>query len=309
MKKRKSPFIKSISPVQLDNGSLQLQQITDYILTFINPEKIICFGSTITRTISKSCFVEEDNTEKIQPLNRYCLLVIPSVTEKTADILMQQTIEQNCKTMANLTVIVHRMKEVNQCLQQGSSFFTAIYKSGMLLHNLDQEPFVAAAPLIDQTQKISRRELFWNQWFQLASDFMLGAQFYTTQSKNNLAVFMLHQCLQHCYAGMLRVLTGYRTSSNSLRRLIKLIENALPESSFSTIHQNSPEENRLMAILLKGFSDARYNDDFAITQQEVIILIGRVGEILDGAHLICKERIETIKEDLKNQPNKPDAAQ
>lgn len=292
MKKRNLSFIKSVISKVPVMKNIELKQITDYILTLMVPEKIICFGSKVTQTISNSCFVGEKS--KVSP-NSYCLLIIPPAETVSADLVIQQTIELGCKTLANVTVIVHKMKEINEALQKGSSFFTAIYKKGLLVHDLGKEDFCVPLAAEAMDQRIIRREMFWNQWFKLSSDFMSGASFYATQQINNLAVFMLHQSLQHCYSGMLRVLTGYRTNSNSLRRLLRLIENALPESSFTAIHENTPQEARLMDILLKGYSDARYKKEFEIKAEEVTELLHRIQQILNGADLICKERIRAIK--------------
>ena len=292
MEKQKLLFIKSVISKLPVMKNIALKQITDYILKVIVPEKIVCFGSTVTHTVNNSCFIKEQHTAN--PAS-YCLLIVPQAKERLADLVIQQTIERNCQTLASVTVIVHRMEEINRALQSGSSFFTAIYKKGLLVHDLGNEDF--AVPLSGQSmnKRIIRREAFWNQWFKLSSDFMLGARFYASQQVNNLAVFMLHQSLQHCYSGMLRILTGYRTNSNSLRRLLKFIENGLPGSSFTSLDVHTPEEARLLDILLKGYSEARYKKGFEIKAEEVTELLNRVQQILHQADLICREKIKSVK--------------
>lgn len=292
MEKQKLLFIKSVISKLPVMKNIELKQITDYILKLIIPEKIVCFGSTVTHTVNSSCFVQEQHTAN--PAS-YCLLIVPQAKERLADLIIQQTIERSCKTLANVTVIVHRMEEVNRALQSGSSFFTAIYQKGLLVHDLGKEDFTAPLPGQNMNKRIARREVFWNQWFKLSSDFMLGARFYANAQVNNLAVFMLHQSLQHCYSGMLRILTGYRTNSNSLRRLLRFIENGLPESSFTSLNAHTPKEARLLDILLKGYSEARYKKGFEIKSEEVTELLTRVQQILHQADLICKERINSIK--------------
>ena len=106
---------------------------------------------------------------------------------------------------------------------------------------------------------------------------------------------MLHQALQHCYSGMLRVLTGYRTNTNGLRRLMKLIDNILPESSFTTNHK-TPEDTRLTGLLLKGFGDARYSEKFEVNHQELSLMIERITNILSKGNDSCLKHLKQLKE-------------
>lgn len=292
MKKQKTPVAKA-KIVAESIETIELKSITHAILRKIKAEKIICFGSIVTAKKKISCFSSEEEDISPEP-NSYCLLVIPSVTESVPDILIQQRLEEELKSLANITIIVHRMLEINAALQNNSSFFTKVYRKGLLLHDHETEPFIAAATGKNISERISKRERFWHQWFTLSHSFLMGAHFYSGEQRNNLAVFMLHQSLQHCYSAMLRVLTGYRSNSNSLKRLIKLIDSALPDSSFSPT-EPTPESARLSALLMKGFSDARYNDRFSVTNDELNALLNRIETLLTQANLICQEHIEKLK--------------
>jgi HEPN domain-containing protein len=292
MKKQKTPVAKA-KTVAESIETIELKSITHAILRKIKAEKIICFGSIVTAKKKISCFSSEEEDISPEP-NSYCLLVIPSVTESVPDILIQQRLEEELKGIANITIIVHRMLEINAALQNNSSFFTKVYRKGVLLHDNEAEPFIAAATGKNISERISKREKFWLQWFTLSQSFLMGAHFYSGEQRNNLAVFMLHQSLQHCYSAMLRVLTGYRSNSNSLKRLIKLIDSALPDYSLSP-SEASPESARLSTLLMKGFSDARYNDKFNITNNELSALIKRIEYLLKQANLICQEHIENLK--------------
>jgi len=295
MEKQKRPRRRRILSSNVETTPSELKTITDFILSQIPAEKIICFGSTIKITKNTSCFKHKENESRSAGLNKYYILIVPAAKEAEPDIIIQQTIEQKLKHIAEVTIIVHRMEEINQALQHGSSFFTTLYKKGTLLHDKENEPFVAPAKETEIINRLTKREKFWSQWFELSENFLSGARFYAKDRKHNLAIFMLHQTLQHCYSGMLRVLTGYRTNSNGLNRLIKLIENILPESSFISANK-TPENTRLTKLLLKGFSDARYCDQFEASQEEVETLINRIEHILKEANVACLNKIELIKQ-------------
>lgn len=293
MKKQKLPATM-VHDASSSVENSELKTITEFILSKVKAEKIICFGSTVHNIQNSSCFVTEKKHKTSIP-NSYCLLIVPGATEPIPDMILQQRLEEDIKTTALVTIIVHRMDEINTALQHGSSFFTTIYKKGTLLHDNEAEPFAVPAEGGKINNRIIRRETFWGQWFKLSENFLKGAHFYQTEGQNNLAVFMLHQTLQHCYSAMLRVLTGYRSNSNSLRRLLRLIDNILPEASFSST-KHTPENARLTGLLMKGFSDARYNEKFEITTDELMVLLKRIEKILEGANMACLGHLKHLKE-------------
>lgn len=294
MKKQKLKLLNTAQPIAIETA--QLKQISDRILKQYPLEKIICFGSKVNSVQNKSCFApEEDTTIRSAELNSYSLLLVPAADEVVPDIKIQQRIEEDCKTIANVAVIVDRVDKINQALLNGSSFYTTIYHSGNVIYDNQKEMFVAPGAGESIGKRIVKREQFWEHWNNLSLGFLKGAEYFAQEKINELSVFMLHQSLQHCYSGMLRVLMGYRTNSNSLRRLLQLIENALPESSLAPFNRTTPEYARLTALLLKGFSDARYNDKFEITDEEVSKLIDRIRHILMAADTTCQERLANLK--------------
>lgn len=292
MKKQKSAK-KHRSELSKNPVVISIKILTDFILSRVRAEKILCFGSSVCYIGTKSCFTKDVLQQPVY--NTYLLLIIPASAEQIPDFALQQRLEQEMKHFGNITVIVHRMVEINAALKSGSSFFTEIYKKGILWHDTGQEPFITPAAGIAIDKRIARREEFWKKWFLLSENFLKGATFYTTIQHNNLAVFMLHQTLQHCYAGMLRTLIGYRANSNSLNRLLSLVNSVLPQYSLSP-KGDSPEMSRLVKLLNKGFGEARYNDKFEIRDQELSLLITRVKNILQEANIDCLNHIKKLKD-------------
>lgn len=292
MKKQKSAK-KLRSDLSKNPAVISIKILTDFILSRVRAEKILCFGSSVYSIDKRSCFTKDVLQQPA--CNTYLLLIIPSAAEQIPDFALQQRLEQEMKHLGNITVLVHRMVEINTALKNGSSFFTGIYKKGILWHDAGQEPFIIPSAGIDIDKRIARREQFWVKWFLLSENFLKGAIFYATIQHNNLAVFMLHQTLQHCYAGMLRTLIGYRANSNSLSRLLSLVNSVLPQYSLSP-KGDSPEMSRLVKLLNKGFGEARYNDKFEVRDQELRLLISRVKNILQEANLDCLNHIKKLKE-------------
>ncbi|SDF95965.1 HEPN domain-containing protein [Pedobacter terrae] len=295
MKKQK---LKNL-PVQPQPSVIesQLAKITKIILNRYKVEKIICFGSEIITVLKESCFIVLGNgSVPLTKSNSYCLLVIPSKNETCHDIKMQQCLEELLRSEASVTILVHRMEEFNEALNKGSSFFTSIYRKGIILHDSNEEQFDSPAEGTPINKRTIRKEKDWNQWHHLSLDFIKGSKFFIDEGRNSLAVFMLHQALQHCYFAMIKLLTGYRANSNSLRRLLNLINIALPDSSLVAPNKTTPEDLRVTGLLLKGFSHARYDDKLIATESDVMTLLKKVIAIVENANTICSERIADLKD-------------
>lgn len=294
---KKQNFKKLANSVADDNQDKEIRAITNKILERYMFDKIICFGSKIhTQGEKISCFLTENGTTVLpSELNNYYLMLIPSKDEPCPDIQIQQRLEEEFKSSVVLTIIIHRMVEFNAALINGSSFFTSVFKKGFILHDAHEELFSKPNEGKSLNMRITKKEAFWTHWHKLSTSFLKGGKFFIDNNENSVAVFMLHQALQHCYSAMLRVLTGYRTNSNSLRRLIKLIDIALPDSSLVRPYKGTPEESRLSSLLLKGFSDARYDETFEAKTDDLLAMMIKISGIIDFANTICNERIENLK--------------
>ncbi|WP_028297700.1 HEPN domain-containing protein [Olivibacter sitiensis] len=270
-----------------------LRQITARIKDAMVVEKIICYSSILERTEVISCFLNDSGEQSISETKHYGLLIIPGEEEKRGNSTIQQATE-NLFDNEEVISIVHRMDEVNMALKNGSTFFANIYKNGFLLY--DREQLTVAQPATGKTQeeRLARRTHFWNKWHALAKGFIDGAHFYLNTQNNTLAIYMLHQATQHALAGVIRVLSGYRSNSNSLQRLCRLVATLIPQSPL-VLPKNSPKQARLTGLLLKGFSDTRYNEKFEASNEEVVELTARTERLLELADTLCCQKLADIR--------------
>lgn len=271
----------------------ELQRLNNAIVGSVTIEKVICFGSHVHEVKNKSCFIEDSKlVHKFK--NQYALLIVPIEGESLAHLEISKKIESVCAPIAVVTIIVHSMAEINLALQNGSSFFSSIFRRGTLLYDRYKISFVEPGVGGPVDVRISKRENYWGKWLSLSESFMEGANFYMQNGRKDLAVFMLYQALQHCYSGLLRVYTGYRANNSNLDLLLRLVASVLPNPGF-LLAQCTAHDERLKGLLLNGFNASRYKDGFEIDEQGVAILYDRVGDIINVAAQRCKERIEKLK--------------
>jgi HEPN domain-containing protein len=78
---------------------------------------------------------------------------------------------------------------------------------------------------------------------------------------------------------LLRVYTGYRSTTHNLFRLLALIENFsfVPSTIFPCITE---EETELFNLLNKAYSDARYKETYTVPTETAIVLKNRVQQFL-----------------------------
>lgn len=270
-----------------------LNEIALRISIALEPEKIICYSSTISKTEVISCFIEEQDIRSPIEKSHYGLLIIPRHGDTRTNARIQQIIEQFFDD-GLVTTIVHHMEEVNQALQNGSSFFTGLHQHGQLLYDKGQSLFTETVVIKPNETRVAKREQFWDRWRDLAKGFIDGAHFYLTTQHNAMALYMLHQSSQHILSGVLRVLSGYRSNGDSLQHLCRLVETVLPQSPF-VLPKGSPRQHRLMGLLLKGALYVRYNERSEANTDDVMELIIHTEKWLEMANTLCHEKLECLR--------------
>src|SRR5690606_14920067 len=287
-----NPNAKTAAISQSENG--EFRRLAQIIVDAVEVEKIICFGSVCHHVVTKNCFGDlpaECNVKR----NSYSLLVIPSANRPLAQSIVQRQVEEACAPVAEVTAIVHTMEEVNAALRCGSGFFTAVCSKGILIHDNGTSPFAAPDADAPVSKRSMRREEFWNKWHGLAQGFLQGAVFFHNNGLLRLAVYLLHQAVQHCYCGVLRVTVGYRTNAQNLNRLIRLIDTSAPNLSRAP-PRHPAEDMRVADVLCTGYSAARERGRLEVSEEQVAGLITRVSQIVNTADRTCRLRLQQLKD-------------
>lgn len=268
----------------------QLAQLVQKIATTIYPEKILCYGYRTSIYQDWSCFKENTgNQETIKAT--FDLLVITNSDNKLADHEILQKIDQIVATLdCEVTTVVQPLEAANELIAKNSRFLTTIYHKAVLVYNAGNSALIAppAAPSFDET--IRKLETTWNKCFSVAERFYKTACFCLDNGWNEKAMFDLHQATQHTCMALLRVYTGYRSTTHNLSRLLALIENFsfIPSSIFPCITE---EETALFNILNRAYSDARYKEDYIIPIDVANVLKKRVHQLLLVAEKLYNKKM------------------
>ena len=92
------------------------------------------------------------------------------------------------------------------------------------------------------------------------------------------------------YQAILLAFTGYKPTTHNLDKLRRYTNRFSIELALLFPRDNE-EEDRLFRLLLAGYVDARYKDDFTITGMQAGVLVTRVGRLLEIADRVCGNRL------------------
>lgn len=265
----------------------QLQHFVYKINRAIPSEKIICYGSRTDRKRAWGCFHHNDSRYDTVT---YDLLIIPRPESRRPAPEIIDMLDKQQSKKVRATFIVHFLPCVNDAIEKGSRFFSTLQRSGITLYQENQEPLVAPVPNISQAVWLADARDIWGHAITRARLFMDAAELYRNSKAYAFSAFMLHQVVEHVAAGLLEALAGYRTSFHNIVRLMDM----MPIVGFDGRYffpGNTAEEKALLEILRRSYSDARYKQEFAVSEEVADILYRRVKYMLATAEVFYEQKM------------------
>jgi HEPN domain-containing protein len=201
-------------------------------------------------------------------------------------------IENRCRFHTPVTIVVHDISYVNKQIGRGHYFFTTVRNEAILLYDLGSVPLAEARPLnLEAIRAVAEQDF--ERWWRRARAFFKTALFTIREKECKIAVFLLHQAAEHAYQAILLVFTGYKPCTHNLEKLRKYTYRFSVELAL-LFPRNPAEEDRLFSLLLHGYVDARYNEDYKISEKELDILTGRIDTLLSITERVCHNRLLSL---------------
>jgi predicted nucleotidyltransferase/HEPN domain-containing protein len=250
---------------------------------------IILFGS-----YAKGTWVNDPENGYISD---YDILVVLNRSELVEEYRIWHTAEERItrKLNAPVNILVHTLADVNERIAQGHYFFSDIREEGIQLYQYNGSQLVEPGELsAEEAKSIAKKH--YEQWFENASDFLDGYQFYFEKGKLKLAAFSLHQVAEHFYACILLVYTNYRPKSHNLKLLSSLCIQQSKDLR-DVFPQDKKFNRRCFELLKRAYIEARYSEHYEITEEELGWLEERVKRLKELTETLCRERIESMVPD------------
>lgn len=262
---------------------------------------IILFGS-----YAKNTFVDCDVTHDFGItefyISDYDLLIVTkrslggkesTVISRIRDTFMQDKNE----FYTHPQIFCESIKDFNNELSEGHFFYVDIVNEGILLY--DTGEFTLATPRELNFCEIKEKALsYYDRNYNIASQFLEGAKIMSSKTWYCLAIFLLHQSTEYFLKTIPLVYILYRYKDHDPDELIK--KNKLHTKEVVTVFpRNTPEEKRLFKLLQRAYVEARYNDEFVVTKEDIDALVPKIELLRDIVEKVCKERFDYYDQQIK----------
>lgn len=261
---------------QIPEKADTLKPIIQFLVTTVAPTKIYRVENRNTK---------DDTTEKYIDL----LLVIPSKNNIPFTEL-EPIIEIPYLKEKRVVCSLHNEGVVLGALRNGHIFYTLNFTDENLVYDDKAVTFPITSFEAVQEMKQKAREIFF-QHFERAQNFYSCAEYLHQQNPGKIISFLLHQATEFTYRGVLMSLNGYDKRTHDIHSLKKHTRRCAPQ--LSTIFSNdAEEEKRLTDLLEKAYLESRYENKYAVNENDLTVFFEKVKLLQDT----CKELVE-IKTD------------
>lgn len=276
-----------------EKKQFEIKRIADIIQEVLHPEKIILFGSH-----AKGTWVEDRYTDKhgttYEYISDYDILVVTKESVEKASSHESKIMDKVDRYKPPVNLEIHGIEYINTGLEEGEYFFVDIVKEGILLYDTGRVHFASPRSLTAAEKKV-KSERYFNTWFPQANIFLKNSRFDFSEGHLKIAAFELHQSAESLYYTLLLVFTDYKPKTHNLWKLRKKSKPYSKEVFEVFRAETDKDEEHLFDLLKRGYVDARYREDYVITDQELTVLIDRVSMMIPMVEKLCKEKIESLR--------------
>lgn len=268
----------------------ELKAVLDALQAFPDIDMVILFGSHATGKWVEDKY--EINGITYEYKSDFDLLIIIGSNEKAASDSYTESIMSSLDGLelsTPVSPICHSIDFVNKKISDGNYFFNDIRGEGIMLYNSGRFN-LANKRKLNRTELKANAERDFKNWFESANEFYDDFRSNLEKERYKKAAFELHQATERYYHTVLLVFTGYKPKTHDIDKLGWKVARFNP--SFAEIFpRKTTEEKRLFTLLRKAYVDARYDNDYAITKQELEYLGQRVEKLRGLTEEICKKQI------------------
>lgn len=276
-----------------------LQKVISTITHLIQPEKIYLLGLSSPVHAAQNIFVHPHSLDTSLPgASHFDLLIITRKNDKRPFYELHEFIEKRCKGAVSISIFIEQIHVFDEWLTVGHAFARRVFDSGIIIFDAGtpwSKPkeinYAAEVAEVQKDFKFSNENI---------TEFIAGAELFKIRRQFGLAAFMLHQAAETAYTIFVKAITGYRLTTHNLCRMIRF---ASPFSSeiAALFPRNSESEIKLFQQFQNSYIEARYREDFMMTEDQITILNERVRKL----QLIVRKTIARLHYEFEEPPKEP----
>lgn len=259
-------------------------------------EMIILYGS-----YAKGTYVEYDERDEFGILTSfmsdYDLLVVTSGMDvkEVGRILdaVDMKYYKRPDRQVPIQFINDDIKKLNSDLSEGRYFYTDIKKNGILLYDSKNYKLERARTLNFEEIRQQAQEYF-DEKLAMANSFLRSAKHDYADEEYKIGAFHLHQTCENLFYALRLVHTLQNSKQHNLSKLLGATRKYSDELQ-QVFPRNTEEEKRLFELLRLSYVEARYNQQFQVTPEDLDALLPKVEKLREVTEKICRAQIESYK--------------
>lgn len=240
------------------------------------PDAIWMIGGFYAAGPLFSIFLAGSAVPLVSETCHYLLVLMPDYRGKSP-YEWQDIIENHYTGEGRLTTIVVRTGEFLDWLKTGHLFAYCSWLSARRLFTtpelesqIDSAVYINAHRFDDSNFSVS---------MSLSHQFLAGAHFFKQSGSVSLAAFMLHQATEQALRAVLKLVTGYRSCTHNLERLLLYAGLSIP-SLADFLFTLPPRQLAILKELTRSYFGSRYSFEFHLDSRTLQVQFGWVESIL-----------------------------
>lgn len=200
-------------------------------------------------------------------------------------------------------ILTESIKWLNNELSEGHCFYVDIVNEGILLY--DSGEYTLETPReLNYTEIKGKATRYYVGNGVKENDYWEDAQTNIAKNKFTHASFFLHQVTEYLLKAIPLVYILYRYKEHDLEFLLEKCKLHTLELA-RVFPRNTPEEKRLFELLQRAYVEARYNDEFVVTKEDIDALVPKIELLRDIVEKVCKERFDYYDQQIKKLSKNP----
>ncbi len=254
---------------------------------------IILYGS-----YAKNTYVIHDvqigpNGETTEYHSDYDLMVITrkrlGERESTVETRIRDRFSEGKSEITKVQLVSESISKLNNALSQGHYFYIDAVNEGVLLYDSGEYELTTPRDLnFSEIKQIAENYFYSNQ--QRALDYWEDAIRNIKNKKYTHSSFFLHQATEYLLKSIPLVFILYRYKEHELKFLLDMCKKHTLEL-VDIFPCRTKREEHVFDLLCRAYVEARYNDDFVVTKEEIDILRSRIEILRPIVEKVCRERI------------------
>ncbi|HEY0059027.1 MAG TPA: HEPN domain-containing protein, partial [Flavisolibacter sp.] len=187
---------------------------------------------------------------------------------------------------------LHSSAELHKQLQKGHILYSISCTPDNLIYDNGVAPEL---PLTAIRLEELRKEAEWRftPGFQKATAFLSAANQQYASGEREMTAFMLHQATELVLRALILSLTGQDIRTHEIKQLLKNCQRCAP--SLKSIFLNGKEqEERLLHVLESSYKNARYSNQFKISEEDLKRLMQLITLLLENAEQVFAEKMTEL---------------